>query len=605
MQGSQTGPRTLCGHGRHPGATDTNPCTCWTSGSAGRCRDRVSRCLQGLRGQRRRSRGRNVRRPARGVRLPRRLDGIGQVDRDAPADQGARAHGRHDPRGGPRADRDRPQARAALPAQHRRGLPGLQAASEPHRLRQRRLRPAGHRRLAARDPREGSRHPAAHGALDQAPQLPRPALRWRAAARERRARVRQPSAAGARRRADRQPRPRDVGRDHAAALPDQPRRGDRARGDPRLAPRRPDAPARDRAPGRPHHPRRGNRSLPPDRAEHRRVRRHASRARQADPAPCADSAQRRRPVRRGVRGKGLRRVRLGFFVREALRSMRRNAIPSFAAMASVLVTVLVLGVFIPVVQATTGAANEVRSRVLVDVYMKSRATDTDVERVRRLLTEKTPHVKNVEYVSKADAYAQERRRNPEAYSLLGSNPLPDTFRVTPDDPDNVLKLRDALSPQTAAGGRTLIDPAMESVRNRKDETTKILTATRVIKLTMGLLAVLLIIASVLLISNPIRLSRFSRRREVEVMKLVGATDWFIRWPFMLEGVFLGALGGIVAILLLAVGKGALVDPLAQDFALIAAPRTIDFAALVAILLVASVLVSAAGSGLSLRRFLRV
>jgi cell division transport system permease protein len=298
-------------------------------------------------------------------------------------------------------------------------------------------------------------------------------------------------------------------------------------------------------------------------------------------------------------------VTIGFFLREALRSMRRNAIPSFAAMASVLVTVLVLGVFIPVVQATTGAANEVRGRVLMDVYLKSSATDSDVERVRQLLTQKTPHVKNVEYVSKQEAYRQERKRNPEAYSLLGSNPLPDTFRVTPDKPDNVLKLRDSLSPQTAAGGRTLIDPAIETVRTSKDETTKILTATRVIKLTMGLLAILLVIASVLLISNTIRLSLFSRRREVEVMKLVGATDWFIRWPFMLEGVFLGALGGVVAILLLAVGKIALVDPLARDFALIAAPRTINFGALVAILLAASVGVSAAGSGLSLRRFLRV
>jgi cell division transport system permease protein len=298
-------------------------------------------------------------------------------------------------------------------------------------------------------------------------------------------------------------------------------------------------------------------------------------------------------------------VTIGFFLREALRSMRRNAIPSFAAMASVLVTVLVLGVFIPVVQATTGAANEVRGRVLMDVYLKTSATDSDVERVRQLLTQKTPHVKNVEYVSKQEAYQQERKRNPEAYSLLGSNPLPDTFRVTPDNPDNVLKLRDSLSPQTAAGGRTLIDPAIETVRTSKDETTKILTATRVIKLTMGLLAILLVIASVLLISNTIRLSLFSRRREVEVMKLVGATDWFIRWPFMLEGVFLGALGGLVAILLLAVGKIALVDPLARDFALIAAPRTINFGALVAILLAASVGVSAAGSGLSLRRFLRV
>jgi cell division transport system permease protein len=296
---------------------------------------------------------------------------------------------------------------------------------------------------------------------------------------------------------------------------------------------------------------------------------------------------------------------VGFFFREALRSMKRNAVPSFAAMAAVVVTVLVLGVFIPVVQATTGAANEVRSRVLVDVYLKTRATDADIERVRRLLTEDTQHVKSVEFVSKATAYAQERKRNPEAYSLLGSNPLPDTFRVTPDDPDNVGKLLDELSPTSASGARTVADPAMDTVKNRKDDTRKILTATRVIKLTMGGLALLLVLASILLISNTIRLSLFSRRREVEVMKLVGATDWFIRWPFMIEGVMLGALGGVFAILLLAVAKIALVDPLASDFALIAAPQTLNFMALIAILLAASVAVSAAGSGLSLRRFLRV
>jgi cell division transport system permease protein len=293
-----------------------------------------------------------------------------------------------------------------------------------------------------------------------------------------------------------------------------------------------------------------------------------------------------------------------FFVKEAFRSISRNAIPSFAAMASVLVTVLVLGVFIPVVQATTGAANEVRGRVLVDVYLKKDATKADVQRVQALLG-RTDHVGKVEYVSKAQAYAQERKRNPEAYELLGTNPLPDTFRVTPDKPDDILALRDALAPAAAAGGRTPIDGAIEQVKNRKDETTKILTATRVVKLAMGGLAALLIIASVLLISNTIRLSLFSRRREVEVMKLVGATDSFIRIPFVIEGVVLGALGGIVAVLMLGVGKVAFLDPLASDFALIAAPQTIGFALLAVVLLVASVAVSAAGSSLSLRKFLRV
>jgi cell division transport system permease protein len=299
-------------------------------------------------------------------------------------------------------------------------------------------------------------------------------------------------------------------------------------------------------------------------------------------------------------------VRPAFFIKEAFRSISRNAIPSFAAMASVLVTVLVLGVFIPVVQATTGAANEVRSRVLIDVYLKKDAKRADVDRVQALL-QRTDHVGKVQYVSKAQAYAQEKKRNPEAYELLGTNPLPDTFRVTPDDPDNVLKLRDELAPAAvgAPNRRAPIDEAIDQVKNRKDETTKILTATRVVKLAMGGLAVLLVIASVLLISNTIRLSLFSRRREVEVMKLVGATDSFIRWPFVIEGVVLGGLGGVIAVLMLGIGKIAFLDPLASDFALISAPQTIGFALLAVLLLVASVAVSAAGSSLSLRKFLRV
>ncbi len=294
-----------------------------------------------------------------------------------------------------------------------------------------------------------------------------------------------------------------------------------------------------------------------------------------------------------------------FFIREVTRSLRRDAGPPFAAMASVLVTMLVLGVFIPIVQATNGAANEVRGKVLVDVFLKTNATDADAEAVRRELTQDTPHVGKVVYVSKAEAYAKEKRQNPEAYALLGSNPLPDTFRVTPDNPGNVDKLRDALAPLTASGERSVIHPAIDEVKNRRDETNKILAGTKVVKLSIGFLAALLILASVLLISNTIRLSLLARRREVAVMKLVGATDWFIRWPFVIEGVVLGALGGLLAIALLVIGKVALLDPLKQEFSLITATDTVNFGALVAILLVASVAVSAAGSGLSLRRFLRV
>ena len=179
------------------------------------------------------------------------------------------------------------------------------------------------------------------------------------------------------------------------------------------------------------------------------------------------------------------------------------------------------------------------------------------------------------------------------------------FRVTPDSPDNIGQVRNALSPLGPGGDRTVVDPAIDEVNNREEETEKILSVTRVVKLTTALLAGLLVIASILLIANTIRLSLYARRREVEVMKLVGATDWFIRWPFVIEGILVGIMGGVLAVLLLAVMKIAVIDPLASDFALIAAPDTMNFPLLIAVLLGASVAVSAVGSGISLRRFLRV
>jgi cell division transport system permease protein len=297
-------------------------------------------------------------------------------------------------------------------------------------------------------------------------------------------------------------------------------------------------------------------------------------------------------------------MRIGFFLREAVRATRRSAAPSFAALATVLVTMLVLGVFIPIVQATNGAANSVRSRVLVDVYMKSSATATDEARARRELLA-VPHVRSVEFVSKQQAYAQQSKVDPQAYQLLGSNPLPDTFHVIPDSPGNVLAVRSALTPKGPSGQLGVIDPAIQSVSNKKNDTRKILEVTNLVTITAAALTVLLTLASILLIANTIRLSLYARRREVEVMKLVGATDWFIRWPFVIEGIVVGAAGALLAIVVLGIAKVALLDPLAHNWTLIAAPQTIPFSVLVAVLMFAGVLVSALGSGLSLRRFLRV
>ena len=168
----------------------------------------------------------------------------------------------------------------------------------------------------------------------------------------------------------------------------------------------------------------------------------------------------------------------------------------------------------------------------------------------------------------------------------------------------MLAVRSALTP-SSGGTAKPFDAAVASVSNKRSDTKKILEVTNLVTITAAVLTVLLTLASILLIANTIRLSLYARRREVEVMKLVGATDWFIRWPFVIEGTVVGAVGAFLAIVVLGVTKVALLDPLANNWTLIAAPRTIAFTALVAILLAAGVLVSALGSGLSLRRFLRV
>ena len=296
-------------------------------------------------------------------------------------------------------------------------------------------------------------------------------------------------------------------------------------------------------------------------------------------------------------------MRFGFFLKEALRGLRRSSAPALAAVLTVLMTALVLGVFIPIVQATTGTANEVRSRVVADVYIKESATPAERTELRHAI-EATPNVKRVEYISKDAALRKAEAKDPQAFErgaeLLGVNPLPASYRVTPEDPDRLGVVVDRLAPD---GKPSLA--AIDEVRNREEDTDKILSATGLVKILTAGLAALLVFASIALIANTIRLSIFARRREVEVMKLVGATNWFIRWPFVIEGVIVGFMGGLLAVLLLTIAKETFVDPLSERFELLAAPNTIDFPLLIGVLMVACVAVSALGSGITLRRFLRV
>ena len=307
--------------------------------------------------------------------------------------------------------------------------------------------------------------------------------------------------------------------------------------------------------------------------------------------------------------------RVFFFIREGVRALRRSAAPGLASVVTVCITVLLLGVLIPVLQTTNGKTNQVRSQVGLRVFLNDvNGQQAPADQIQALQSklEAIPHVKQVQFVDKnqalsilSDRLKAENRQDITAQLPGSHNPLPASFNVTPDDLSNLPAVRNAITPPGASGQPTPISPLISDIGDSRDDANKISGATTAIRWVLAVVSGLLLIASLLLVANTIRLSIYARRREVEVMRLVGATNWFIRWPFMVEGLFCGLVGAAIAIGFLFVGKQVIVDPLANNFNLINSGHTIGFANLALVLLCVAMGVSAMGSGLTLRRFLRI
>jgi cell division transport system permease protein len=300
-------------------------------------------------------------------------------------------------------------------------------------------------------------------------------------------------------------------------------------------------------------------------------------------------------------------MKLGMFLREALRSIRANAAISVAATVTALIAVFILGAFIPSFMYVRSAVDAQTAKVDVDVYIADTATVPQVNALREKLdglrTDGT--VAAVTYVSKDDALRvmKERLRDPSVLDELPSNPLPAKFNVKPTEAENADVIVAAVKDDPA------LDPT-EGIVYPETTADRLLTAAKFVQWAGFVLIGILLLAAVLLIGNTIRLSIFARRREVEVMRLVGATNWFIRWPFMIEGVICGLVGAVVAVAMLWGIKVGVVDAWASgaDSALTktgSAAGTIAFPLLTLVLVGAGALLGAVGSGITLRRFLKV
>jgi cell division transport system permease protein len=292
-------------------------------------------------------------------------------------------------------------------------------------------------------------------------------------------------------------------------------------------------------------------------------------------------------------------------VGESLRSLGANMSTTLAATVTVLIGMFLLGLFIALWSWAHSYDRQLKNQLAVRVYFCTRSTCPDHGDAKRSEENAVAahfngdsRIKRIVPVTKEEALAIMKKRQPEAVKVLPSNPFPDSLKIYPRSGD-----------QTPVIGKELQDTDFAGVQKVDwggKLTHRVLHVTRVIESFFIAAAILLILASTLLIANTIRLSIFARRREIEVMKLVGATNWFVRGPFMLEGVLCGLAGALGAITLLIIGK-ELVLPTLLHGPLNAGSdvKALAFSLNAIVLVFVGLALGAAGSGLTIRRFLRV
>jgi cell division transport system permease protein len=247
-------------------------------------------------------------------------------------------------------------------------------------------------------------------------------------------------------------------------------------------------------------------------------------------------------------------------------------------------------------------SDDVKAGLVVKVFHDRDATPKQVDAVRVLL-ERNPRVEKIEFVSANEGLAEMRRQRPDLFKTdLPYNPLGPAWTVYPNKAEDVQVIADAIGKGTQANP---YPTGVHQVTYGEEKAKRILKVANIINAIFGIAVLVLLAAAAILIANTIRLSIFARRREIEVMKLVGATNWFVRGPFMLEGLIVGLLGSLFAVILLFVSKEAALPSLLPRLTSDPDVQALGFGLNALILLGLGLLLGAAGSGLTLRRFLQV
>jgi cell division transport system permease protein len=279
-----------------------------------------------------------------------------------------------------------------------------------------------------------------------------------------------------------------------------------------------------------------------------------------------------------------------------------NLSTSIAAVMTVLIGMFLLGLFIALGTWVLSWTNHVKKDLVVNVYFcttlkcEKEATPKQIDAVRAQLAS-DPRIESFSFISKNDALAEMKKKYPELTENLARNPLPAAYEVIPRRAEDVKAIASGLDPPPVG---------VQEVKYGEKKAERILQVAKIVGGIFLVGSVILLIASTVLIGNTIRLSIFSRRREIEVMKLVGATNWFVRGPFMLEGLLCGLAGAIGAIILLILGKAVVLPSLLHGPLNAGSDvKALAFELNALVIIGVGLALGAAGSGLTIRRFLKI
>lgn len=288
-----------------------------------------------------------------------------------------------------------------------------------------------------------------------------------------------------------------------------------------------------------------------------------------------------------------------YFIKEVYTSFKRNIWMTLASIFTVVLSLFILGFFSIVILNLNKMADTLESQVQISVYLKDDLSQEEIDETKENLS-KIEGLQDIKLITREEAMENFKERLGDQQFLLDAlddtNPLPDSFSLTVTSPQQVKTIAD-----TAAA----LD-SVESASYSQDIINHLFNLTHLIRLIGIALIILLTGAAIFIISNTIRLTVFARRKEIAIMKYVGATDWFIRWPFLLEGICLGFIGGGLATIFLYIVYNQVTQEVYEAmafFPLIPQHPFIDYISLA--ILVAGIIIGALGSTISLKRFLKV